>query len=147
ALSERYGLHLMLNPALPGSTVSLVTTADDLPSAPSADHERELHEQVGVVAAQGAIDFTAAERVLYALDESGTDGRGSVVLDLHDVTAIDSVALSMLHIGLGRLSADGRRAAVVDPRDLLGPPDIVREGTGQDLPRYATREAAVEGCA
>ncbi|MDT0488609.1 glutaminase A, partial [Streptomyces sp. DSM 41640] len=91
--------------------------------------------------------FTAAERVLYALDESGTDGRGSVVLDLHDVTAIDSVALSMLHIGLGRLSADGRRAAVVDPRDLLGPPDIVREGTGQDLPRYATREAAVEGCA
>ncbi|MFE7483780.1 glutaminase A [Streptomyces sp. NPDC057552] len=147
ALSERYGLHLMLNPALPGSTVSLVTTADDLPTAPSADHERELHEQVGVVAAQGAIDFTAAERVLYALDESGTDGRGSVVLDLHDVTAIDSVALGMLHIGLGRLSADGRRAAVVDPRDLLGPPDIVREGTGQDLPRYATREAAVAGCA
>ncbi|ARF70931.1 glutaminase A [Kitasatospora albolonga] len=147
ALSERYGLHLMLNPALPGSTVSLVTTADDLPTAPSADHERELHEKVGVVAAQGAIDFTAAERVLYALDESGTDGRGSVVLDLHDVTAIDSVALGMLHIGLGRLSADGRRAAVVDPRDLLGPPDIVREGTGQDLPRYATREAAVAGCA
>jgi len=147
ALSERYGLHLMLNPALPGSTVSLVTTADDLPSAPSAEHERVLHEKVGVVVAQGAIDFTAAERVLYALDESGPDGRSSVVLDLHDVTAIDSVGLSMLHIGLGRLSADGRRAAVVDPRDLLGPPDLVLEGTGQDLPRYATREAAVEGCA
>ncbi|SCD65951.1 glutaminase [Streptomyces sp. DvalAA-19] len=146
ALSERYGLHLMLNPALPGSTVSLVTTADDLPSAPSAEHERVLHEQVGVVAAQGAIDFTAAERVLYALDESGPGG-GSVVLDLHDVTVVDSVALSMLHIGLGRLSADGRRAAVVDPRGLLGPTETARKGTGQDLPRYATREAAVEGCA
>lgn len=147
ALSERYGLHLMLNPALPGSTVTLVTTADDLPSAPSAEHERTLHEKVGVVVAQGAIDFTAAERVLYALDESGPDRSGSVVLDLHDVTAVGSVALLMLRTGLARLSADGRRAAVVDPRDLLGRPDAAREGAGQDLPRYATREAAVEGCA
>ncbi|MFJ4970633.1 glutaminase A [Streptomyces sp. NPDC088755] len=147
ALSRRYGLHLMLNPALPGSTVSLVTTADDLPSAPSAEHERALHEKVGVVVAQGAIDFTAAERVLYALDESGPEQSGSVVLDLHDVTSVDSVALSMLHSGLARLSADGRRAAVVDPRAVLGPPDVVRDGTGQDLPRYATREAAVAGCA
>ncbi|MYT38096.1 glutaminase A [Streptomyces sp. SID8356] len=147
ALSERYGLHLMLNPALPGSTVSLVTTADDLPSAPSADHERVLHEQVGVVAAQGSIDFTAAERVLYALDESGPDEESPVVLDLHDVTSVDSVGLGMLHTGLGRLSADGRRVVIVDPRDLLGPPDVVREGIGQDLPRYATREAAVEGSA
>ncbi|MER7697938.1 MULTISPECIES: glutaminase A [unclassified Streptomyces] len=146
ALSERYGLHLMLNPALPGSTVTLVTTADDLPSAPSTAHERVLHERVGVVAAQGSIDFTAAERVLYALDESGPDG-GSVVLDLHDVTSVDSVALAMLHTGLARLAADGRRASVVDPHDLLGPPDLVRERTGQDLPRHATREDAVEGCA
>lgn len=146
ALSERYGLHLMLNPALPGSTVALVTTAGDLPSAPSSEHERVLHEQVGVVVAQGSIDFTAAERVLYALDESGPGG-GSVVLDLHDVTSVDSVGLAMLHTGLARLAADGRRAAVVDPRDLLGAPDAVRQGTGQDLPRYATREDAVEGCA
>ncbi|WP_030582407.1 glutaminase A [Streptomyces anulatus] len=146
ALSRRYGLHLMLNPALPGSTVTLVTTADDLRSAPSTERERVLHEQVGVVVAQGAIDFTAAERVLYALDESGPDG-GSVVLDLHDVTSVDSVALAMLHDGLARLAGDGRRAAVVDPDDLLGPPGLVRERTGQDLPRYATREGAVEGCA
>ncbi|NEE18523.1 STAS domain-containing protein, partial [Streptomyces sp. SID7499] len=109
-------------------------------------HERVLHEQVGVVVAQGSIDFTAAERVLYALDESGPDG-GSVVLDLHDVTSVDSVALAMLHTGLARLAGDGRRAAVVDPNDLLGPSDLVRERTGQDLPRYATREGAVEGCA
>ncbi|WP_098010455.1 glutaminase A [Streptomyces sp. sk226] len=144
AMSRRYGLHLMLNPALPGSTVTLVTTADDLPSAPSG--ERGLRGRVGVVAAQGAIDFTAAERVLYALDESGPDG-GPVVLDLHDVTAIDSVARGMLHNGLARFTADGRRAAVVDPKDLLGPVDAVRERTGRDLPRHATREDAVAGCA
>ncbi len=69
------------------------------------------------------------------------------MLDLHDVTAVDSVALAMLHTGLARLLSDGRRAAVVDPRDLLGPSDVVREGTGHDLPRHATREEAVEGCA
>ena len=62
ALSERFGLHLMRNPALPGSTVTLVTTADVLPSAPSGPHSRALRERVGVVAAQGALDFTAAER-------------------------------------------------------------------------------------
>ncbi|MFJ4963244.1 Glutaminase 1 [Streptomyces sp. ADI96-02] len=146
-LSERYGLHLMRNPALPGSTVTLVTTADDLPSAPPAEHERALRERVGVAVAQGAIDFTAAERVLYALDETGFEQSGSVVLDLRDVVSVDPVALAMLHRGLARLAQDGRRAAVVDPRDVLGPPDVVREGTGQDLPRYATREDAVEGCA
>ncbi|MFD4694106.1 glutaminase A [Streptomyces sp. NPDC058463] len=147
ALSERLGLHLMRNPALPGSTVTLVTTADVLPSAPASRRERALHERVGIVAAQGALDFTAAERVLYALDESGPEQTGSVVLDLREVTGADSVALALLHAGLARLVEDGRRAAVVDPGNRLGPPDLVRERTGQDLPRYSTREEAVERCA
>ncbi|MEU0148178.1 glutaminase A [Streptomyces sp. NPDC006288] len=147
ALSERLGLHLMRNPALPGSTVTLATTADVLPSAPSGRRERALRERVGVVAAQGALDFTAAERVLFALDESGPGQVGSVVLDLREVTGADSVALALLHAGLARLARDGRRAAVVDPGNRLGPPDLVRERTGQDLPRYGSREEAVERCA
>ncbi|MET7368892.1 glutaminase A [Streptomyces sp. NPDC005566] len=147
ALSERLGLHLMRNPALPGSTVTLATTADVLPSAPAGPRERALHERVGIVAAQGALDFTAAERVLHALDESGPEQTGSVVLDLREVTGADSLALTLLHAGLARLAEDGRRAAVVDPGNRLGPPDLVRERTGQDLPRYGTREEAVERCA
>ncbi|MFD9500120.1 glutaminase A [Streptomyces sp. NPDC060035] len=147
ALSERLGLHLMRNPALPGSTVTLATTADVLPSAPASGRERALHERVGIVAAQGALDFTAAERVLFALDESGPEQTGSVVLDLCEVTGADTVALTLLHAGLARLVEDGRRAAVVDPGNRLGPPDLVRERTGQDLPRYGTREEAVERCA
>ncbi|MFJ8922841.1 glutaminase A [Streptomyces sp. NPDC102415] len=147
ALSERFGLHLMRNPALPGSTVTLVTTADVLPSAPSGPHRRALRERVGVVAAQGALDFTAAERVLYALDESGGEPPGPVVLDLREVTGADSVALSLLHAGLSRLARDGRSAAVVDPGDRLGPPDLVRERTGQDLPRFGSVEEAAEHCA
>lgn len=147
ALSQRFGLHLMNNPALPGSTVTLATTADDLPTAPTGGPERALRERVGVVAAQGALDFTAAERVLFALDESGPDRTGSVVLDLREVTTIDSVALAMLHAGLARLARDGRRAAVVDPAGRLGPLGPTRERTGQELPRFASREAAVERCA
>ena len=146
-LSRRFGLHLMNNPALPGSTVTLATTADDLPTAPAGRRERALRERVGVVAAQGALDFTAAERVLFALDDSGPERTGSVVLDLREVTGIDSVALAMLHAGLARLASDGRRAAVVDPDARLGPPGLTRERTGQDLPRFASREEAVERCA
>ncbi|MEV5158303.1 glutaminase A [Streptomyces sp. NPDC053728] len=147
ALSERLGLHLMRNPALPGSTVTLVTTADVLSSVPSGRRERVSRERVGVVAAQGALDFTAAERVLYALDESGPERAGAVVLDLREVTGTDSVALELLHAGLSRLAGEGRRAAVVDPGDRLGPPDLLRERTGQDLPRFGSREEAAAHCA
>lgn len=146
ALSERLGLHLMRNPALPGSTVTLVTTADVLPSAPSGPRERALRERVGVVAAQGALDFTAAERVLYALDESGPGQAGSVVLDLREVTGADSLALELLHSRPVPAGQEGRSAAVVDPGDRLGPPDLVRERTGQDLPRFDSREEAAEHC-
>jgi glutaminase len=142
ALSERFGLHLMHNPALAGSTVTLVTTADDLPSAPTGEQERALREQVAVVAAQGALDFTAAERVLYALDESRTQETASVVLDLRQVTGVDTVALAMLRSGLERLAEGGRRAAVVDPAGHLA---AVSAGEGPTAPqRFTSRDEAVE---
>ncbi|MFI8003228.1 glutaminase A [Streptomyces sp. NPDC086010] len=147
ALSERLGLHLMRNPALPGSTVTLATTADVLPSAPAGKEARALRERVGVVAAQGALDVTAVERVLFALDEAGPGRAGPVVLDLRDVTGADGVALALLHAGLARLAREGRSASVVDPDGRLGPPALVRGRTGQDLPRYGSREEAVEHCA
>lgn len=143
ALSERLGLHLMHNPALAASTVTLVTTADDLPSAPTEEQERALREQVAVVAAQGALDFTAAERVLYALDESGPEETASVVLDLRQVTGIDTVARSMLRSGLARLTEGGRRTAVVDP---VEPPRSGGRRPGGPR-RFTSREEAVERAA
>ncbi|MGW1230081.1 glutaminase A [Streptomyces sp. NPDC002530] len=139
-LSRRLGLHLMRNPALAASTVTLVTTADDLPTAP-AGRERAAHEDVAVVAAQGALDFTAAERVLHALDEAGP-GRSGAVLDLVRVTGVGGVARAMLRDGLARLTADGRRAAAADPGGLLS-----RPGHEDGDPRtFATREEAVDWC-
>jgi glutaminase len=85
--------------------------------------------------------------VLYALDESGAERAGSVVLDLCEVTGADSLAVELLRAGLFRLVRDGRRATGVDPGDRLGPPDPLREGTGRDLPRFGSRAQAAEHCA
>ncbi|MFE7468821.1 glutaminase A [Streptomyces sp. NPDC057499] len=146
ALSERLGLHLMHNPALAGSTVTLIATADELPAAGAAPRARAPRERVAVVAAQGALDFTAAERVLYALDEARPRGTEPVVLDLVEVTGVDRVARVMLGGGLGRIAAAGARTAVADPsRWLALPGPGGREGPG--VPRgFATRARAVAWC-
>ncbi|MFI6724293.1 glutaminase A [Streptomyces sp. R-74717] len=148
ALSERLGLHLMHNPALAGSTVTLVTTADDLPSARAGPWERARRERVAVVAAQGALDFTATERVLYALDEARPQETGAAVLDLRQVTDIDSVARAVLRSGLGRLVKGGVRTAVADPAGHL----VLLPATGEQDERTAlrpfdSREEAVAWCA
>ncbi|MCX5345638.1 glutaminase A [Streptomyces atratus] len=148
ALSERLGLHLMHNPALAGSTVTLVTTADDLPSAQAGPRERARRERVAVVAAQGALDFTATERVLYALDEARPQETGAAVLDLRQVTDIDSVARAVLRSGLGRLVKGGVRTAVADPAGHL----VLLPATGEQDERtalrpFGSREEAVAWCA
>ncbi|MFF2008442.1 glutaminase A [Streptomyces sp. NPDC058195] len=146
ALSERLGLHLMYNPALAGSTVTLIATADELPAAGPAPRDRAPRERVAVVAAQGALDFTAAERVLYALDEARPRGTEPVVLDLAEVTGVDRVARAMLGGGLGRIAAAGARTAVADPAHRLALPGP-GEGDGQAAPRgFATRARAVAWC-
>ncbi|GGV95015.1 hypothetical protein GCM10015535_61550 [Streptomyces gelaticus] len=143
ALSERFGLHLMQNPALAGSTVTLVATADTVPVAGVAPPDRAPSERVAVLAAQGAIDFTAVERVLYALDESRPRETGTVVLDLRQVTGIGWVAQPLLSSGLGRIAADGVRTAVADPGHPLAPPGPGEPGGPAAVRRFATREEAV----
>ncbi|WP_326665764.1 glutaminase A [Streptomyces sp. NBC_00385] len=142
-LSERLGLHLMHNPALAGSTVTLVTTSAELPGGPETGRGHPDRGRVAVAAAQGALDFTAAERVLYALDEAGTGRAGAVVLDLVRVTDIDTVARAMLRSGLARLAADGRRTAVADPDGRLREPGEQAGATRS----FASREEAVARCA
>ncbi|MCX4734092.1 glutaminase A [Streptomyces sp. NBC_01363] len=146
ALSERLGLHLMHNPALAGTTVTLVATADELPSTGAAPQDRVPRERVAVVAAQGAIDFTAAERVLYALDESRPRATEPVVLDLGQVTGVDGVARAMLRGGLGRIAADGVRTAVADPAHRLALPGPGRQDGPTALRCFATRAEAVTWC-
>ncbi|WEH43370.1 glutaminase A [Streptomyces sp. AM 2-1-1] len=145
ALSQRLGLHLMLNPALPGSTVTLVTTGEDpLPGGGPVAGETG---KVAVVAAQGALDFTAAERVLHGLDEAASGGAPSVVLDLARVDGIEPVAYAMLRQGLARLERAGHHVALADPAGrLAAPPGGGRPRDGGP-PRFATRAEAAARCA
>lgn len=97
-LSQRFGLHLMHNPAQAAPTVTLATRDAD---------------GVVTVAAQGALDFTAAERVLHALGGLVPTESAAVVLDLDRVTSIDAVAGAMLHAELTGLAARGHRVTVL----------------------------------
>ncbi|MHA6761102.1 glutaminase A [Streptacidiphilus sp. PAMC 29251] len=97
-LSERFGLHLMHNAAPGAATVTRSTTAED--------------GRTALVAAQGALDFTAAERVLFALGQQAPGPAGRVLLDLEQVTAIDATATAMLDRALTLLAERGHRVTV-----------------------------------
>ena len=96
-LSERFGLHLMHNPAPGAATVTSAGT---------------VAERVVLVAAQGALDFTVAERVLFALEQQVPADPGWVVLDLERVTAVDTTAGAMLGRALELLVERGHGVAV-----------------------------------
>lgn len=98
-LSERFGLHLMHNPA-PGAPTVL---ADAGPQQPPT----------ALVAAQGALDFTAAERLLFALEQRASAGPAPVRLDLERVTAMDATASAMLRRALALLAERGHDVTVV----------------------------------
>lgn len=111
-LSERFGLHLMHN-AGPGAATVLPDGAD----TGTGDGGPTL------LAAQGALDFTAAERLLFALDDrvpAAVPGRapGRLVLDLDRVTALDATAEAMLTRALTLLAERGHRIVLVG--DVLG---------------------------
>lgn len=123
-LSERFGLHMMRHPTLSAPTIT------------EADHGT----RTGLVAAQGALDFTAAERLLHGLSDVVPESGGWVVLDLLDVTSIEPSGASVLASALARLEAEGHRVAVVvDPR----------VPTGARLTpwrRFPSREEAIAWC-
>ncbi|MDJ0343601.1 glutaminase [Streptomyces sp. H10-C2] len=116
-LSGRLGLHLMHNAAPGAATVTAATTAgqarSDRPRTPNDNAVLQRHgDRIALVAAQGALDFTAAERVLYALGQSTPAVPGWVVLDLERVTAVDATAGAMLERALALLAERGHDVGV-----------------------------------
>ncbi|WP_406349059.1 glutaminase A [Streptomyces sp. NBC_00144] len=123
-LSERFGLHMMRHPTLSAPTIT------------EADHGT----RTGLVAAQGALDFTAAERLLHGLSDVVPESGGWVVLDLLDVTSVEPSGASVVASALARLEGEGHRVAVVvDPR---------APGGARLTPwrRFPSREEAVAWC-
>jgi glutaminase len=102
-VSERFGLHLMHNPA---------------PGAATVLRDGVAAEGTALLAAQGALDFTAAERLLFALADRVPAAPGRLVLDLDRVTAVDATAEAMLRRALTLLAERGHRIVLVG--DVLG---------------------------
>ncbi|WP_326695356.1 glutaminase A [Streptomyces sp. NBC_01766] len=123
-LSERFGLHMMRHPTRSAPTVT----------------EADRGVRQGLVAVQGALDFTAAERLLHGLSDVTPQDGGWVVLDLLDVTSMDTSGATMVATALARLEEEGHRVAVVvEPRATAG-------AALTPWRRFPSREEAVDWC-
>jgi anti-sigma B factor antagonist len=75
--------------------------------------ETEPDERTTVIAVVGEIHVSTAPEFSARLNDAIARGRTSLVLDLRDVTFIDSTGLSVLLNGLRRVTRRGGRLAIV----------------------------------
>ncbi|HSD82066.1 MAG TPA: STAS domain-containing protein [Solirubrobacteraceae bacterium] len=77
--------------------------------------EHDAHDGIHVVAVSGELDVAGAAEVRTALALATSGRAGALVLDLSDVSFIDSTGLGTLLRADDRLRADGVRMIVVCP--------------------------------
>lgn len=87
------------------------------PSAPAfAVFAREVEPGVGVVTAEGELDLSTAPRLKWALLDAFEGGSARLVVDLSDVTFIDSTALGVL-VSVNRTPDLAAPLAIACPRE------------------------------
>jgi anti-sigma B factor antagonist len=69
--------------------------------------ERVVGDQTSVLSVKGEIDVSTAPELRDRLLTAAQNGHGIVVVDLSEVTFLDSTALGVLVSGLKRLRAEG----------------------------------------
>ena len=109
-LSERFDLHLMHHPGRTAPVVFMATTA-------TTGDGRE----VAILAAQGDLEFAAAERLLWAIDEALSAAPAPpaiLLLDLHRVTRVHRIAERMLDTRLADAAEHGIAVALVRQQHL-----------------------------
>lgn len=94
-----------------------------------------------VVAVRGEVDLHTAPKVQYAIDR-GTNGVGAVVVDLGEITFMDSTALSMFMRAKDRLDGMGIELRLAAPSEAVDRIFSVT-GFGEYFSIYDSREAAV----
>ena len=101
-----------------------------------------LTRELAIVSLSGELDLYTAERVRVAVDEAGAVGADNVIVDLSEISFIDSTALGVLVQETKRLEGRGHSLVLVtnDPRTLR-----VFEVTGLDrvLRTFATLRDAL----
>lgn len=124
-LSSRFDLHLMHRAGESGPAVYRATTAAARPSPRvRSDEEREAlrsgAERIVILAAQGELEFAAAERLLWTIEHSlDQPGAQWLVLDLRRVTRLHPAAAHMLDAHLAHLLAHDVFIAVAQPDERL----------------------------
>jgi anti-sigma B factor antagonist len=114
-------------------------------------HERDVDGRATVVAVEGEIHVSTAPEFSGMLNAVIDGGRTSLVLDLSDVTFIDSTGLSVLLNALRRVTrAGGRMALVCTNPTVLRLFEITRLDTTFDIhaglaPAMALVQAAADG--
>jgi anti-sigma B factor antagonist len=101
-----------------------------------------LTRELAIVSLSGELDLYTAERVRLAIGEADAVGADTVIVDLSEISFIDSTALGLLVQETKRLEGRGHSLVLVtsDPRTLR-----VFEVTGLDrvLRTYATLHDAL----
>ncbi|MFF8411202.1 glutaminase A [Streptomyces omiyaensis] len=130
AMAERFGLHIMHSPGLRAATV---TGAERL----TCDGE-----DIGLVTAQGILEFTEFEALVHAVREVTPAAPGGLVLDLTAVTEVLPGPAAGMAAILDDLVARGHRAAVAAQEAFVE--------AGGDRHRtweaFRTREEALAWC-
>ncbi|MCX4984431.1 glutaminase A [Streptomyces sp. NBC_00572] len=137
-LSREFGLHLMHNPPSGAPTIIRPGPGDGPDEAAwrQAGGGTATGDLPAWVAAQGELDFTAAEQLVCALAERLPEvGRGRAVIDLVRVTAVDTAAEGVIRVVLERVTAMGHLIGFV------GDAAVPFSARGTML---ASRSAAVE---
>ena len=105
--------------------------------------EEELDSRTHVIAVSGEIHVSTAPQFSRRLNDAIGQGKTAVVLDLSDVTFIDSTGLSVLLNGLRRVTRRGGRMAIVCTNPtVLRLFEITRLDTTFDI--VGSREDAVK---
>jgi glutaminase len=129
-LSNRFDLHLMHRTGQSGPVVYRATTAAARPSRrvrPGDERDALLADakRIAILAAQGDLEFAAAERLLWTIEHALVPpGQQWLVLDLRRVTRLHPAAAHMLDAHLAHLLAHGVVIAIVQPDDRLLLPSI-----------------------
>jgi len=104
--------------------------------------EEELDSRTHVIAVSGEIHVSTAPQFSRRLNDAIGQGKTAVVLDLSDVTFIDSTGLSVLLNGLRRVTRrQGRMALVVSNPTVLRLFEVTQLDATFDI--CPTREDAI----
>jgi anti-sigma B factor antagonist len=99
-------------------------------------------EKVLLVEARGELDIATTPALRERLEKALDEGHTRIVVDLSEVSFIDSVGLASIVNARHRMEPDGRMAIVADPSSYA---TLIIEVSGVDalLPVLPTRDQAV----